>query len=366
MNQQQQQACLSPQSFEYELLPQMTLPQQEWCYAISINYDNSLMVSASQFDIKIYKILIPQQQEDQSQATGTFKEIQFLKGYHTNYVTTLNFFKSQRNSFISGSTDSTIIIWSPLNNQSSTLKLNNWTATCKLNDHSSWITCIVVNPISDDFFISGSEDHTLKFWLCSEPNMESSNLSWSNIQTISDHNSCVQGLSINQEGNKLISCGDDDKQILIMEGSKKEIWQVKQKIHLEGSLMRLSFITNNIFAIQQQLKEYLQFYTKNQTSGEYLKSKLLPIQTESCAIYFPSIYVPSKNLLFHKNGYNVNLISFNLSASLTEWDCRLEQTIDFGENSTFGTISDNGELLITWDYKSSSIQFRQYKDKSQA
>ncbi|CAD8097683.1 unnamed protein product [Paramecium sonneborni] len=196
---------------------------------------------------------------------------------------------------------------------------------------------------------------------------QQSNLSWSNTQTISDHQSCVYGLSINQEGYRLISCGGDDKQILIMEGSKKEIWHVKQRTHLEGSLMRLSFITNNIFVIQLQLQEYLYIYTKDLT-GEFIKSKFLPIQTQSCAIYFPSLYIPSKNLLFHKNGYNVNLIRFNFSASLTEWDCKLEleQTIDFGENATFGTLSDNGELLITWDYKSSSIQIRQYKEKSQS
>ncbi|CAD8093305.1 unnamed protein product [Paramecium primaurelia] len=54
------------------------------------------------------------------------------------------------------------------------------------------------------------------------------------------------GLSLNEEGTKLISCVSDLK-LIIMEVSNKQNWIVKQIIQKSLKGFRINFITNDIF-----------------------------------------------------------------------------------------------------------------------
>ncbi|CAD8209465.1 unnamed protein product [Paramecium pentaurelia] len=40
-----------------------------------------------------------------------------------------------------------------------------------------------------------------------------------------------------------------------------------------------------------------------------------------------------------------------------------EQSIEFGTQFIYGYMTDDGQYLITWDYKSKEIQIRKYEEK---
>ena len=66
------------------------------------------------------------------------------------------------------------------------------------------------------------------------------------------------------------------------------------------------------------------------------------------------VYNSSKKILLSKNGHNLNLIKLNFN-SLSECEIIDEYVLFFIQNSIYGTLSDDGNLLITWDSKSREI-----------
>ncbi|CAD8110109.1 unnamed protein product [Paramecium primaurelia] len=367
--------------FTYQLLPQMSHKQTYFCRAIAINHDNSLIIVACNSNIKIMEILLDSQLQLSSSTINSINEIetkktpkllQLLQGEHQDFVNTLNFFRntpSMLNSFLSGSKDSTIIIWSPIN-FSSQLQPILWGPLFKLNGHSNSIRCLIIHPLSEDLVISGSDDSSIKFWSCAT--FFQQKCQWTCQQTINEHLDCVWGLSLNEDGNKLISCGED-KQILVMELSNKQQWEVKQKIQVEIQGMRICFINNNQFSFQAcsgKALPNLHIYTLNPSSGLFSKSKDILVYGggQPCVFYFPQQYIPSKQLLISKNGCYVNLIRFQFSSFDEIQESQLEQSIHFGiecDGEIFGTMSEDGEFLITWDSKSKDVQIRQYIERKQ-
>ncbi|CAD8209028.1 unnamed protein product [Paramecium octaurelia] len=327
-------------SFRYQLLDQTNYKHPDDCCAISINPNNNLMICSAYESIKVLYF-----------KTGSLKYLQQINKHHEN-ITTLNFFHRKMN-FVSSSCDTSIIIWS-----SSLISSPKYIT--KLNGHSDQINSVVVaHNHQDDLIISGSFDQTIKFWspTCSLPS------SWSCIQTIHEHTSLIYGLSINEDGNKLLSCGYD-KLILVIENSNNSIWEVKQKIKVDIGL-RLAFITNNIFVFQPYQGEYLHFYTYDQLSQQYIQSKSLSIKGsgQQCQQYFPQMFIPSKNILVSKNGQAINFIKFHFHSS-GDWECILKYVISFDKcinGLIFGTMSENGEFLVTWDQQSDQIQIRQFQ-----
>ncbi|CAD8209813.1 unnamed protein product [Paramecium octaurelia] len=367
--------------FTYQLLPQMSHKQTYFCRAISINHDNSIIIVACNSNIKIMEILLDQQQQSSSSSINSTNEIetkrtprllQLLQGEHSDFVNTLNFFRntpSMLNSFLSGSKDSTIIIWSPTTN-SSQQQPTQWAPLFKLNGHSNSIRCLIIHPLSEDLVISGSDDKSIKFWSCAA--FFQQKCQWTCQQTISEHLDCVWALSLNMDGNKLISCGED-KLILVMELSNRQQWEVKQKIQVEIQGTRICFINNNQFSFQAcsgKALPSLYIYTLYPSSGLFSKSKDIPVQGggQPCVFYFPQQYIPSKQLLISKNGCYVNLIRFQFSSYDEIQETQLEQSINFGfecDGEIFGTISEDGEFLITWDSKSKDVQIRQCMERKQ-
>ncbi|CAD8198827.1 unnamed protein product [Paramecium pentaurelia] len=332
-NNQQVQQENSQKYLSHKLLFSISQKYPDHSFAQAINYNNTIMAYGSKF---ICKVIF-------------FKNENFLNVLqvkkHQNVISTLTFFKD-RSQLISGSYDSSIIIY-PLNLLSSSKHLT------KLKQHTHLITCLIVSKNSENFFISGSLDKNIKFWSFS------SSSCWTCTQTISEHLDQVSGLSLNEDGRKLISCSRD-KQIFIMERSTDQFWYIKQKI--SGNGYRISFITTDIFSFQPYDGTHLYLYSFDTITGQYIKSRELSISKggQGCQYFFPQIYISSKQLLISKNGYFVNLIKFNFNSE--GWDCKLEEEIEYNQlgnfGNIFGTISDNGEYFVTWDCKSGLLQVR--------
>ncbi|CAD8117003.1 unnamed protein product [Paramecium primaurelia] len=184
------------------------------------------------------------------------------------------------------------------------------------------------------------------------------NQQWLCQQTITDHTSSVYGLSINQQQNKVISCGCDG-QILIIEQSQQDSkWIVIQKIKVETYGQRICFINDNVFIFQPYCKEQMHVYEMNNINKQYLKTKDIIVKggtIDNCL--FPQQYIKSKCLVVNRNGKYVNLIRTKENGEF-----KTEQSIEFGNYNLFGCMSDDGQYLITWDYSSNEIQIRKYNE----
>ncbi|CAD8110585.1 unnamed protein product [Paramecium primaurelia] len=317
--------------FTYNLIQNHSIQQTEYCRAIAINQDNSIVLAACKNQIKVFEF----KQEQ-------LKQIQILTE-HQNRVTTLNLMKKST-QFISGSKDKQIIIWSMDQN-------NQWICSQKLNEHNSEVNCLLLNN-NEDLIVSGSDDKTIKFWRKQNQ--------WKCSQTITDHTNYVVGLSLNEKQNRVISCGYDMFILVIEESLQDQKWNVIQKITVEEYGYRICFINDNVFTFQPRLKDQMYYYEINNTNQQYTKTKEIVVKSDhnGCDYYFPQQYIKSKCLLVNKNGQNVNLIRKNQNA-----DFITQQSIQFGHNGIYGQISEDGQYLMTWDYNSKEIQIRKYNEE---
>ncbi|CAD8131380.1 unnamed protein product [Paramecium sonneborni] len=330
---QKQQEFKSQQlnPFTYNLIQKNSIKQTEWCGAIAFNKDNSIVLVGCESKIKVFEF-----KQEQLKQTQLLKE-------HSKNVNTLNFMKKS-SQFISGSEDSSIIIWSMNEN-------NQWICKQKINGHSSYIYCLILNN-NEDIIISGSADKKIKFWM--EQN------EWKCSQTITDHTSNVYGLSMNDQQNKVISCSGDKLILIIEQSSKDQKWNVVQNIKVEQFGNRICFMNDDVFTFQPVGKEYMHIYEINNTNKQYSKTKdiVLKSRYQDYNCLFPQQYIKQKCLLVNKNADNINLIRTNQNGHFIT-----EQSIDFGTYNLFGSMSDNGDYLITWDEKSQEIQIRKYQEK---
>ncbi|CAD8135856.1 unnamed protein product [Paramecium pentaurelia] len=318
------------QPFTFEILNQNTIRQGQYCFAIAINKDNSIVLAGCDKNIKVFEF-----------KQGKLNQIQVLSEHQLN-VLTLNFMKKS-NNFISASEDKQIIIWQINQN-------NQWIIQQRLNGHSGQINSLLLKN-DEDVIISGSSDLSIKFWNKSN--------GWLCQQTIKNHTESIYQLSLNQMQNKLISCSRDS-QIIVMEYSQKDcIWSVMQTIKVYQYGYRLCFINDNQFTFQPIYQEQMHVFEMNSCNKQFFKTKEITVKSgsNSCDYLFPQQYIKSKCLLVNKNGQNINLIRKKENG-----DFMIEQTIQFGHHYIFGQLSENGEYLITWDSKSKEIQIRKYKE----
>ncbi|CAD8213113.1 unnamed protein product [Paramecium pentaurelia] len=224
--------CLSQvnvKAFSYQIIEANSIKQQEYCWAVAINKDCSIVAAGCNKLIKIYEF-----------QQGMLKLNQVLN-QHKNNVFTLIFMK-QQNQLISG--DQRLIL------------------IC------NWIRCIILNN-NEDLFISSSDDKTIKFWVKKNQ--------WIFQQSITDHSSYVNQLSLNEQQNQVISCGYDGLILVIEQSETNKKWIVKQKIQVDSIGYRLCFINNNLFTFQPINGNLMYLYQINSVSKQFTKSKDITI-----------------------------------------------------------------------------------------
>ncbi|CAD8214638.1 unnamed protein product [Paramecium octaurelia] len=313
--------------FNYQLISQYSISQNEWCFAIAINKDCSILLAGCYSQIKVFEF-----------KQGITKQTQILSD-HKNQVYTLNFMKKS-NQFISGSCKSMIIWQLNYNNQ--------WISQYILNGHTHYIMCLILNN-NEDLIVSGSDDNTIKFWMNKNE--------WSCQQTIKDHSGSVFGLSLNQQQNRIVSCGSDQLLLIMEQQGQNKDWIVIQKITVEQIAYRVCFIDNNMFTLSLHGKEQISVFEMNSINQQFTKTTDINVkygQYDDCL--FAQQYINSKCIVASKNGEYVNLITKKLNGHFVT-----QQSIHFNTHLLYGGMSDNGEYLITWDNKSNQIQIRTYQ-----
>ncbi|CAK62993.1 unnamed protein product (macronuclear) [Paramecium tetraurelia] len=318
-------------SFTYELISQ--LKENTKCRSIIFNKELSMMiVGQSSGNIKVYDF-----------NSGIAKEIQQFKE-HKDQINSL-FFMQNSSQFISCSDDKFIIIWSMDNKKQ-------WKVLQKLEGHTDKINCLITNN-QEDCIISGSTDKTIKFWI-------QENQQWKCRQTLSDHTEKVRCLALNLSQNQLISCGTDKLLLIIQQNNNKQ-WSTIQKIQVERYGFSLCFISNTKFTFQPESLNIMHIYEYDQSSKQFIKSKQdVSIKSgANCSELFPQKYIKDKLVLLNKNGCYVNIIKHKENGEF--------QTIQEFENmcdccGLFGSISNDGTYLVTYDSHSSELKIRKYKE----
>ncbi|CAD8187355.1 unnamed protein product [Paramecium pentaurelia] len=316
--------------FNYQLIQECSIQQSDLCRAIAIDKGCSTLLVGCESLIKVFEF-----------NQGMIKKIQTLK-QHKDWVQTLNFMHKSK-QFISGSCDHSIIIWKCNQN-------NQWSFKQILNGHNNSIQCLIINT-NEDLIISGSGDNTIKFWINKNQ--------WLCQQTIKEYSQSVLGLSLNQQQNRVVSCGYDYYILIIEQSEQNQEWRLIQKITIENYGFRVCFIDNNMFTFSPYNKEEISIFELNNNNKQFTKTKSIPIKSgQDVYARFPQQYINQKSILVCKNGEYVNLITKKENGEFLT-----EQSIHFEVDDLYGTMSDDGVYLITWDNKSKQIQIRRCKEQ---
>ncbi|CAD8157812.1 unnamed protein product [Paramecium pentaurelia] len=198
-------------SFKYSIISQNPIPQRnrlEIC--MERNQQNSIFLFSEELTIRVF----------QFNGGMSLKQIQLLKN---NRTSVLSFFPKQKDQFITCSEDSSILIWSKQ-------LISKGKFIQKLSGH--------INGVSQQPQVSGGEDSQIKFWTPFKSNKEEqirniSDQQWHCQQTIKDFKTTIATLSINEQGNKLISCSINQNILVIQKSSATQMWIVIQKIKIE-------------------------------------------------------------------------------------------------------------------------------------
>ncbi|CAD8055028.1 unnamed protein product [Paramecium sonneborni] len=197
-----------------------SIKQSFSCYAISFNLSGSLMVSASNNDIKVWNFM-----------QGNLKELTTLKG-HIETIQCLQFSRKS-NSFVSGGHDKSIRCWKQINEKE-------WKSSQSYQQHTNCIECLIFNQ-SQNQLVSGARDYSIKIW-----QIDFINNQLTYLYSLDKHTNNIRSLCFNQLENTLVSCGDD-KQIIIWKQDNQLKWQfeyvVTQTVQEYGC--RLQFINDD-------------------------------------------------------------------------------------------------------------------------
>ncbi|CAD8196039.1 unnamed protein product [Paramecium octaurelia] len=321
--------------FKYEIINSF---KEERVETFAFNADYSL-VAAGFFDsskINIYEF-----------NQGQIEKIQELRD-HEEYIICLKFFKKS-NQLVSGSYDKTIIIWEKNNN-------NLWGLKFKLIGHKQGIFCIAINN-NENWIISssggsgsGSGDYSIKVW--------DQDKEWQCIQTL-PHKFEISSFSLSQSNEYLVSCSrkDNSIQIFKLQNNHKN-WSLFQKIDIEEWGIKVCFLEGLTFAFQPFNNKKMQIFSINDSNDQFIKKQDVQVEAgNDCYFHFPLQFVQTKLMIVDRNGSKVNIIKKQENGTYVT-----QLVLDYDANRIFGTMTEDGKFLITWDNKYSQIQIRQYQE----
>ncbi|CAD8123007.1 unnamed protein product [Paramecium sonneborni] len=316
------------QQSEYQLYSQ--LKQKDWCQSMVFSKGNSILMAQCKTLIKVLYII-----------KGQLNLIRILSS-HRSFLTTMTILQKY-NQLISTSQEGQIHIWSMI-------PIAKPIIIKKFDATSSYVGCLIYNE-SYDLIITGNSNN-INFW--------KNPMRWSLIQSINEHEGAVWALSINQNQNKLISCGWD-KMILIIGRQEDESWVIIQKVIVKFQGYRLCFLDDDYFMYQPRSKSIIILF-QIQDNGQHVEKvkEIELIQRRyQCNAFFPMSFEKQKKILLNKNGDTIIILKI-----IGKEEIQIVQFIYFDSFNIFGKMSDDGLLFATWDESSQKIQIRKLENHS--
>ncbi|CAD8173404.1 unnamed protein product [Paramecium pentaurelia] len=300
-----------------------SIKKEATCYAISFNQSGSLMISASNCDIIVWKF-----------EQGKMNEITKSIG-HTQTIFCLQF-SQKSNSFVSAGADNSIRCWNQINQKE-------WKSSQSYTQHTNCIDCLILNQ-SENQLISGGRDKSIKIW-----KIDFTNNQLTYLYSLDKHTNNVYSLCFNQSEDTLVSCGED---IIIWKMDNVQKWQFGQVVtkSIQEYGCRLCFINNDQFiwiAGNKVSKDCIStFELINQKYQENFSKELKLIQNDKTGdlSLFPICYVRQNNLMIVKHKYYVYLIKIS-----NEGQLKIITQIKFESNYIFGALTYDGRYLVIWE-----------------
>ncbi|CAK90979.1 unnamed protein product (macronuclear) [Paramecium tetraurelia] len=170
------------------------------------------------------------------------------------------------------------------------------------------------------------------------------------------HNNTVYQLDYQiKEKQKFISCSYD-KQIFIWE-KKLGDWNVLNKIRVQNSVYRCSFVGDDTIVVQENSSRHLTFYKEvsNQQQANQ-KYEFYDLNTD-LSHNFPIIYLESPGLLIVK--HNSKIVFFRKRGNGIFYK-------EDEKNGEIGTITFDAQFYLSWEKEKQKVVIYQQMDKFQA
>ncbi|CAD8119217.1 unnamed protein product [Paramecium primaurelia] len=283
---------------------------------------------------------------------GTIKLIKTLQG-HTNWVLCL-VYSNKQNFFISGAQDNTIRFWKLLDQ-------TNWSSSQPYQQHTNTIGCIILNS-NEDLLFSGSKDKSIKVW---KVDFNKNILTY--MYSLDKHDNKVMALSLNQSETQLISCAQNKNQIIIWERRQQDKFEFKhfvtQSIQEEG--LKIKFIKDNQFIWITGGKQIDKLYIFELKEGVFQENQEKTIQLiknnqKPDQYRFPIIYNKERNLIVVRHKTYIYII-----IEINNGKFKIVDQLNCDTIQIYGTITKNGQYLVYWDEKSQAYSTYELQNKQQ-
>ncbi|CAD8215482.1 unnamed protein product [Paramecium octaurelia] len=201
---------------------------------------------------------------------------------------------------------------------------------------------------NEDLLFSGSYDKSIKVW---KVDFNQNQLIF--LYSLDKHNDEVMSLSLNQSEDKLVSCADNQNQIIIWERRQNNQFEfkyfVKQSIQEKG--LKVKFIKDNQFIWITGGKEIDKLYVFEIEQGIFQENKDKTIQlianNQNVDEYrFPIVYNKERNLILVRHKTYIYIIR-----EINDAKYKIYHQLNCETIGIFGTITNNGQYLVYWDSK---------------
>ncbi|CAK66159.1 unnamed protein product (macronuclear) [Paramecium tetraurelia] len=214
--------------------------------------------------------------------------------------------------------------------------------------HNSRISNIIMNKDEDQIYSSSTR------LIITDKNQQ-----YKYSQTILQNITIIRCVSLQESQNKFLVCGLDKQIIVLQYYPIDQKWNKIQKINFKANGESLCFVNENQFVVQQHHKNTIQLFEFNCSNQQFEKSKEITIQKgmNSYNLGFQAQFSQEKKILITKNSQFVNIIKRTEKNEFI-----FISSINFDTCYIFGSMSEDGKYLITWDQKSLCVQLWELKD----
>ncbi|CAK82443.1 unnamed protein product (macronuclear) [Paramecium tetraurelia] len=306
-----------------------TVSQPIQCEAISFNKDDSIIATACDREIKIWKF-----------QDGNISDLLYNLNEHTQTINTLLFSK-KKNWLFSAGKDFSIILWKPKK------ILFNIDITKKQiypQCHRDQIIFLELNEKEDQLF-SCSSDCKILIWAV---NYERNFIL--PLQQLEKHTAPVTQVRLNQR-NTLMASISLDRKIIIWDKNDQQEWNFKQQIENSDGC-NVNFL-NDYTIVSKQLKGQIQIFQEKDRQFSKILIKQLPEDKEKDGDYQPSIFYSQQQILIQKHLKNLYFLTIDKQNDITIQD----QNIELEDENSNANLSNSGKHLVVWCKE----QFRVYE-----
>ncbi|CAK76523.1 unnamed protein product (macronuclear) [Paramecium tetraurelia] len=297
--------------------------EDQLCNALAFNSDESLLATAADKNIKIWKF----QEGKLTENVANLQE-------HLDQVVCLVFHPIVVDLLMSGSKDGIIRFWRDPSQ-------SKWKQVESLRINISYPISMILNQYQNQLIV-GCFDGSIKINLFNVDRNKANEQ-----QRLDKHTKPVYSISLNSKCNQFVS-SSSDKQLIIWEKNDAQNWDFKYVVDksINDICYRAGYFGDDTIVFQQKRNGNLHFLKlQNNKFSERTQLKLaVTHQDPEVECFFPIIYNSKNQVLVVKHFQHVYIIKQNKQQY--QIAC---QPIDCQNPYNYGTLTKDGQYLVIWE-----------------